>query len=74
MSEDMLDGEIVTPFDEVHIPVTYYKTMSRLDYRIDRALKIMKKEEKEELLNKYITEILKHRMKEEAIRDLLFND
>ena len=52
MSEDMLDGDIFTPFDEVHVPVTYYKTMPRLDYRIERALKLMKKEEKEELLNK----------------------
>lgn len=70
----MLDGEIFTPFDEVRVPVTYYQTMSRLDYRIDRALKLMRKDEKEELLQKYIPEVLKHHMKEENIKDFLFSD
>lgn len=74
MCNDMLDGEVLDPFGNIYVPVTYYKKMDRLDYKIDYALKLMNKEEKEELLHKYIPEVLKNHMKEESINELLFKD
>ena len=73
MSNDILDGEFYI-FDEVCVPVTYYQKMSKLDYRISKGLTLMRKEEKEELLNIHIVEVLKHHMKEENIRDMLFDN
>ena len=73
MCNDMLDGEFYI-FDEVCVPITYYQKMSKLDYRIRKGLMLMNDEEKEELLNIHFVEVLKHRMKEEDIRDMLFDN
>jgi len=71
MSENTLDGEIYLPDGEISVPVTYYQTMKILDYKIRRALRIMKEDEKKELLEKHIPKILKERMPENTILDLL---